>query len=61
MTVMARTLATFAQMKLPTSRRRRTTAHGLNLAEHHGEIAQKLRQENGPAAFAEESLPAVNT
>nr|WP_187349122.1 hypothetical protein [Natronomonas salsuginis] len=48
-------------MKLPTSRRRRTTAHGLNLAEHHGEIAQKLRQENGPAAFAEESLPAVNT
>jgi dephospho-CoA kinase len=32
---------------------------GLDPAEHHGEIAQKLRQENGPAAIAEESLPHI--
>ncbi|MCY4731386.1 AAA family ATPase [Natronomonas gomsonensis] len=32
---------------------------GLDPAEHHGEIAQALREENGPAAIAEESLPHI--
>ena len=32
---------------------------GLDPAEHHGEIARRLREENGPAAVAERSLPPI--
>ena len=32
---------------------------GLDPAQHHGEIAQALREENGPAAIAERSLPLI--
>jgi dephospho-CoA kinase len=32
---------------------------GLDPKTHHGEIAQKLREENGPAAIAERSLPMI--
>jgi dephospho-CoA kinase len=32
---------------------------GLDPAEHHGTIAQALREENGPAAIAERSLPLI--
>jgi len=32
---------------------------GLDPAEHHGEVAKSLREENGPAAVAEASLPHV--
>ena len=32
---------------------------GLDPAEHHGEVAQALREENGPGAIAEESLPQI--
>jgi len=32
---------------------------GLDPADHHGEVAQALREENGPAAIAEESLPHI--
>jgi dephospho-CoA kinase len=32
---------------------------GLDPAQHHGEIAQALREENGPAAIAERSLPMI--
>ncbi|MFC6826991.1 AAA family ATPase [Halopelagius fulvigenes] len=32
---------------------------GLDPAEHHGEIATALREENGPAAIAERSLPLI--
>ena len=32
---------------------------GLDPAEHHGEVARSLREENGPAAVAEASLPRV--
>ena len=32
---------------------------GLDPAEHHGEVARALREENGPAAIAERSLPAI--
>ncbi|TQQ82541.1 hypothetical protein EGH24_03545 [Halonotius terrestris] len=32
---------------------------GLDPAEAHGEVAQALREENGPAAIAEESLPHI--
>ncbi|WP_311170306.1 AAA family ATPase [Halobellus ordinarius] len=32
---------------------------GLDPAEHHGEMAQTLREENGPAAIAERSLPLI--
>ncbi|QLD89305.1 AAA family ATPase [Natronomonas salina] len=32
---------------------------GLDPAEHHGEVATKLREENGPAAIAEASLPHI--
>ena len=34
---------------------------GLDPAEHHGEVAETLREENGPAAIAEASLPHVET
>jgi len=32
---------------------------GLDPATHHGEVATTLREENGPAAIAERSLPIV--
>ena len=32
---------------------------GLDPAEHHGEVASALREENGPTAIAEASLPHV--
>ncbi|WP_248895610.1 AAA family ATPase [Haloplanus halobius] len=32
---------------------------GLDPAEHHGEVAQALRDEGGPAAVAERSLPHI--
>lgn len=32
---------------------------GLDPAEHHGRIAQKLREERGPGAIAERSLPII--
>ncbi|QSG04853.1 AAA family ATPase [Halapricum desulfuricans] len=32
---------------------------GLDPATHHGEVATALREENGPAAIAERSLPLV--
>ncbi len=34
---------------------------GLDPAEHHGEVAGKLREENGPTAIAEASLPHLET
>ncbi len=34
---------------------------GLDPAEHHGEVAAALREENGPAAIAEASLPHIET
>ncbi|WP_246984825.1 AAA family ATPase [Halorientalis marina] len=39
--------------------RRECRDRGLDPAQHHGEIAQKLREENGPAAIAERSLPLI--
>ena len=32
---------------------------GLDPATHHGQVAQRLREENGPAAVAEASLPRI--
>ncbi len=32
---------------------------GLDPEEHHGEVAQALRDENGPGAIAERSLPTI--
>ena len=32
---------------------------GLDPAEHHGEVARALREEDGPAAIAERSLPVI--
>ena len=34
---------------------------GLDPAEHHGEIAQALREENGPDAVAARSLPLIES
>jgi len=34
---------------------------GLDPATHHGKIAQALREENGPAAIAERSLPILES
>ncbi|WP_224270493.1 AAA family ATPase [Haloprofundus salinisoli] len=34
-------------------------ARGLDPAEHHGEIAKALREENGPDAIAARSLPLI--
>ncbi|WP_135823475.1 AAA family ATPase [Halorussus ruber] len=34
---------------------------GLDPAEHHGEIAGALREENGPDAIAQRSLPIIET
>jgi dephospho-CoA kinase len=32
---------------------------GLDPADHHGKVARALREENGPAAIAERSLPLI--
>ncbi|MFB6250556.1 MAG: AAA family ATPase [Halobellus sp.] len=34
---------------------------GFDPAEHHGEMARTLREENGPAAIAERSLPLIES
>lgn len=34
-------------------------SRGLDPATHHGEVAQALREENGPGAIAEASLPHI--
>jgi len=39
--------------------RAETEARGLDPAEHHGEVARSLREEDGPLAIAERSLPTV--
>jgi dephospho-CoA kinase len=39
--------------------RRACRDRGLDPADHHGAVAQALRDENGPAAVAEASLPHV--
>ncbi len=39
--------------------RRECRDRGLDPSSHHGEIAQRLREENGPAAIAERSLPLI--
>ncbi|NHN60554.1 MULTISPECIES: AAA family ATPase [Halorussus] len=39
--------------------RRECRDRGLDPAEHHGEIAGALREENGPDAIAQRSLPVV--
>ncbi|NEU55285.1 AAA family ATPase [Halorussus sp. MSC15.2] len=39
--------------------RRECRDRGLDPAEHHGEIASALREENGPDAIAQRSLPVV--
>jgi dephospho-CoA kinase len=39
--------------------RAETEARGLAPAEHHGEVAQALREEDGPLAIAERSLPMI--
>jgi dephospho-CoA kinase len=33
---------------------------GLDPATHHGEVAKALREENGPAAIAERSIPMID-
>jgi len=39
--------------------RRECRDRGLDPADHHGEIAAKLREENGPDAVAQRSLPVI--
>jgi dephospho-CoA kinase len=39
--------------------RRACRDRGLDPATHHGEVARQLREENGPAAIAEASLPHI--
>jgi dephospho-CoA kinase len=39
--------------------RRECRARGLDPADHHGEVAQALREEDGPLAIAERSLPLI--
>lgn len=39
--------------------REATRERGLDPAEHHGRVAQALREEDGPGAIAERSLPRV--
>ncbi|USZ66694.1 AAA family ATPase [Halorussus salilacus] len=39
--------------------RRECRDRGLDPAEHHGEIASALREENGPDAIAQRSLPVI--
>jgi dephospho-CoA kinase len=39
--------------------RAETESRGLDPAEHHGEVARALREEDGPLAIAERSLPMI--
>ena len=39
--------------------RQESRDRGVDPATHHGEVAKALREENGPAAIAERSLPLV--
>lgn len=39
--------------------REETAERGLDPAEHHGAVAAKLRDEEGPAAIAERTLPRI--
>ncbi|MFC6769769.1 AAA family ATPase, partial [Natrinema soli] len=39
--------------------RQETADRGLDPATDHGTVAQALREENGPAAIAERSLPMI--
>ena len=39
--------------------RAETEDRGLDPAEHHGEVARALREEDGPLAIAERSLPMI--
>lgn len=39
--------------------RRECRNRGLDPADHHGEVAQALREEDGPLAIAERSLPLI--
>ena len=39
--------------------RAETEARGLDPAEHHGRVARALREEDGPLAIAERSLPMI--
>lgn len=39
--------------------RAETRDRGLDPAEHHGQVATALREENGPAAIADRTLPVV--
>ena len=39
--------------------RRATRERGLDPAEHHGEVATALREEEGPTAIAERSIPLI--
>ncbi|AGB36009.1 AAA family ATPase [Natronococcus occultus] len=39
--------------------RQETADRGMDPAKDHGEVAQALREENGPAAIAERSLPMI--
>jgi dephospho-CoA kinase len=39
--------------------RRECRDRGLDPATHHGEVARALREENGPGAIAERSLPMI--
>jgi len=39
--------------------RAETRERGLDPAEHHGEVARALREEDGPLAIAERSLPMI--
>jgi len=41
--------------------RKECRERGLDPAEHHGEVASKLREEHGPAAIAEASLPHIES
>lgn len=40
--------------------RRESRNRGLDPADHHGEVAQALREEDGPLAIAERSLPLID-
>ncbi|KYH25284.1 dephospho-CoA kinase [Halalkalicoccus paucihalophilus] len=39
--------------------RRECRDRGLDPADHHGEVAKAMREENGPLAIAERSLPLI--
>lgn len=41
--------------------REETADRGLDPAEHHGDVASQLRDEEGPAAIAERTLPRIRS